>query len=637
MCEKRVQCLVLALTVGLAVAAGPAADAAEGKGTNVFRVDDYGADPTGKADSGPAVRKAIAAAKAAGGAKRVVFSAGTYRMTAATGEQACIPITSAADLTVEGQGRQTELIVTDPLKGLFQLRQCRNLSVRGLTVDYDPLPFTQGVVRAVDVEAGTFDLQIDEGFPLLSQPWFSEASNRWGMIFEPARRRMKTCGVDHIFMDSWTKIGERTFRLRAQEGQGWRLKPMAVGDRWVQLARTVGSGSLIAYACDGLTVEDLTVHASPSCASAIVGCTNPVVRRLEVRYREGTKRLLTTNADGVHCAQNRTGPVIENCLFEGMADDSINIYCPPDVVLDVISPTELIVAARTRILPGDRFQVLDPRRGIVKGVVTAKAVRPERRRLRLTLAEPLEGIQAGTDHKTADTLFNLNACGAGFVIRNNTMRFHRRHGMLLRAGDGRVEGNRIEGVSGLGIVVTNEPDWPEGPMSWNLLIRGNTVIGCGYGQYGDRPDGGMIQLRGCKLGHGLSEGHGLREITVADNTIVDAPQCGIYVGSAEGVKITGNTITAAKDARAAGTGAGVVLERCGKVTIDGLTVTDPRPGTRAAVRVMADVDRGDDGVRIKGLKAQLAPGAVDVLDERGGGVEGGVDESAGEQPAGSGV
>jgi len=52
---------------------------------------------------------------------------------------------------------------------------------------------------------------------------------------------------------------------------------------------------------------------------------------------------------------------------------------------------------------------------------------------------------------------------------------------------------------------------------------------------------------------------------------------------------------------------------------------------------MADVDRGDDGVRIKGLKAQLAPGAVDVLDERGGGVEGGVDESAGEQPAGSGV
>ncbi|MHC4718111.1 MAG: right-handed parallel beta-helix repeat-containing protein [Planctomycetota bacterium] len=619
MCDKRMELLVMALVVGSMMPSAPTAAGADGKGVKVFRVDDYGADPAGVKDSGPAVRKALAAAIASTGPKRVVFSAGTYRMRAEGGRRVCLPIARATDLTVEGVKGKTELIVTDPSKGVFGVRVCRNFTLKGLTIDYDPPPFTQGVIRAADKQAGTFDLEVDEGFPLLSEPWFAAAPNRWGMIFEPKRRRLKTCGVDHIFMAGWTPIGDRTFRMKAGPRRRRRVGPIEVGDRWVQLARTVGAGTMIAWSCDGLMIEDLTVYASPSCAAAIVGCTAPVARRLSVRYRPGTKRLLTTNADGVHCQQNRTGPVIESCHFEGMADDSINVYCPPNVVLEVVSPTELVVAMGGRIRPGDRLQVLDPRKGIVKGVVTAEAVRRERRRYRLTLADPFEGIVAGADHSKADTLYNLDASGAGYVIRNNTMRFHRRHGMLLRAGDGLVEGNRIEAVSGLGIVVTNEPNWPEGPMARNVVIRNNTIIGCGYTGYGDGVEGGLIQIRGSKLGYGLADGHGLRDITIADNTIADAPRCGIYVGSAEGVKITGNTITADKAARAVETGAGVVLERCGKVVIEGLTVTDPRPGTRAAVRILPDVDKGDAGVTVKGLKARLGDEAVEVLDERGGG------------------
>jgi hypothetical protein len=65
----------------------------------------------------------------------------------------------------------------------------------------------------------------------------------------------------------------------------------------------------------------------------------------------------------VHCQQNRSGPVIEDCYFEGMADDAINIYAPPNVLREIREPTQWLVSPGCLILPGDRLQVLDPQTG----------------------------------------------------------------------------------------------------------------------------------------------------------------------------------------------------------------------------------------------------------------------------------
>ena len=58
-------------------------------------------------------------------------------------------------------------------------------------------------------------------------------------------------------------------------------------------------------------------------------------------------------------------------------------------------------------------------------------VKVERRALLLTLDNPLAGAVAGADHRSADTLYNLDACGAGFQIRGNHTRGNRRYGCLL--------------------------------------------------------------------------------------------------------------------------------------------------------------------------------------------------------------
>ena len=49
-------------------------------------------------------------------------------------------------VTIDGNG--AKLVMTRPVHAL-RLNGCRNTTVKNLTIDYDPLPFTQGVITAV--------------------------------------------------------------------------------------------------------------------------------------------------------------------------------------------------------------------------------------------------------------------------------------------------------------------------------------------------------------------------------------------------------------------------------------------------------------------------------------------------------
>ena len=93
------------------------------------------------------------------------------------------------------------------------------------------------------------------------------------------------------------------------------------------------------------------------------------------------------------------------------------------------------------------------------------------------------------------------------------MRGNRRYGCLLRAGGGVVENNTFEDTTGAGVVLTNEPDWPEGPVPWGITIRGNRFL-CGGTclGYADSPHGAALWVRLTRLGHGLAEAESIRAV-----------------------------------------------------------------------------------------------------------------------------
>ncbi len=614
--------VAIGLVVWAGVLAGTSATAADGR---VFRVGDFGAVPDGTAESGGGIRAAIAAAVDAAGSSalpvEVVLEAGTYRVAPERPRGVCFPLHQTANLTVRGSGPATKIVITDPAAGGFSFVLCQNVRVADLVVDYDPVPFCQGTIRAVDLEAGSFDLEVEAGYPTPDAENFLQAVEpygKWGMIMDPATRRIRPGTPDHYMTPRWEHRAGRVWRFfTAEEHYRRNLMHMRVGDAYVHLARCHGS-AVLAQGCEGIRIENLTVHAAPGLAVGLVANRGEIaVRGLQVRFAPGTNRLLTTDADGVHCQQNRRGPVIENGYFEGMADDAINLYAPPNVLREIRSPVQWLVSPTCLVFPGDRLQVLDPQTGRVRGQVRAVEVKAEQRAFLLTLEEPLAGAAAGADHRSADTLYNLDACGAGFQIRGNHMRGNRRYGCLLRAGGGLVEDNTFEDTTGAGVVLANEPDWPEGPVPWGITIRGNRFLrgGTCLG-YADSPHGAALAVRPVRLGHGLVDAEAVHGVTIENNEFRDRAGTALFLGGASDIAVTGNRITAAGDAELRRPGPAILIERSSRVRLADNSIADSRPGTTAGVEIGTGLASGELGVSISALDVQLDSKSPAVRDRR---------------------
>jgi hypothetical protein len=68
--------------------------------------------------------------------------------------EVCFPISGAANLVVRGEGKATKIVITDPAAGGFSVGLGQQVTLPDFTIDYDLVPFCQGTIRAVDIEAG---------------------------------------------------------------------------------------------------------------------------------------------------------------------------------------------------------------------------------------------------------------------------------------------------------------------------------------------------------------------------------------------------------------------------------------------------------------------------------------------------
>lgn len=511
---------------------------------------DFGAFPDDHKNDTPGIMKAINFCKkmASTGATgiKLVFEKGRYDLFSNQNSKNThiIFLSDTKNIIIDGNG--AEIVIHDPLKGFFSVFKSENIIVKNFFIDYDPLPFTQGKITKVDLKQKFFELKIDEGFPGLNETMFQQASRVWGMLMDPNVPGKLKDGSPNLFASKdFEELSPGLFKVSLKAVN--LLRTMTVGDLYVHMARTNGCSIFKSGNSKNITYLENTNYSSPAGSYSAFNMKEWNIIGAQVKLKPG--RIHSANADCVHVNGGKFGPWIENCLFEGYADDAVNMKSNKRFILEQLSSTELVV--KFNIENGTVIRIFNPRDGKLIGkfkIISTKTL--GNNMMQITLDRPVEATLDVGDNKTNDIAYLDTESNESFVIRNNTFKNARRYGLLLQNDYGVIERNVFENLSQSAITLNNGVDWGEGFVAHNIIINQNIFKNCGYdATYLRDYDAATIKMRVTKLndleakgkwnGVATADWQGIENITITNNTFL-YNKCALSVQCSVNTVIKGN-------------------------------------------------------------------------------------------------
>ncbi len=489
-------------------------------------------------------------ARLAAGDTTIVIPPGVHRV--APRDRQHLLLRGLRDITIVAD--DAELVCTETTRAIT-IEDCHNLTLRGLTIDYDPLPFTQARIVAISADTARLDVELIEGYPAPSTAPGSVE------IFDPATRELR--GRITYFNTRCEPTGPRTATLH-RGNPDRSLATARVGDIAVIKSVHAPGGSiphaLMATDSTGLVFENVTLYSGVTFGffenhcdgSRYLGCR--VVRRPADTDRapRALPRLRSVNADAFHSKNARRGPRYERCTALHNGDDSIAINGDFHFVTESEGDTLRVLAKHDMTMRvGDAVQLFtyDGRRlddhTIVAIAPDASATEAERRLIaaqqmndRLQQVAMKKGFVVTLDAPVAvppgTLIASADSIGSGFVIRDCLLGHNRARGILVKAGRGEIVGNTLERVTLTSILVSPEFWWLEAGLADDLLIAENTIRDA-------RGIGISLVAHG---GDGSLAGPGaFRNITVRDNSVSGGPAPALLLTSIRGLTETGNTVS----------------------------------------------------------------------------------------------
>jgi hypothetical protein len=491
-------------------------------------VSDYGANVNDGINDIPGITAAINAAVNLGSIDNpvaLVFDNGTYDIMP-TSDTHALSMTDATGVLWDGNN--AEFLVHNPEIGFLKLLRCTNTILKDFSVDYATLPFTQSVVTEVSPNEGFFVFQVDNGFPAPTSTLFQNASQRWGMFKNSKggiKEGTKNLISHNLFFES---VGANTYKYGNQSAS--TLNKVEVGDYFVHIARNNGRTIIRNTEGKNLTYMNITGYASP--AGGFNSRNSEEWNVINCKIKLKPDRVHTLNADAMHINGGKIGPWVENSLFEGYADDFMNIKHSRLKVLQISSSTQITVENFTEV--GDVVEFYNPRDGIYLGDATVNSVVAQgNNQFEIILSNPVNLTTVSTTgHQRADQGYIDNKSNESLILRNNIIRNSRRYGVLIQSKYALIENNTFQNLSGSAIRIENGVDWGEGFRAREIEIRNNIIDNCGYDEtYINEYNSASISVDFVKVQNPCTESmnfcgtetanwKGHNDIRVIDNTIL---------------------------------------------------------------------------------------------------------------------
>lgn len=523
-------------------------------------------------------------------AARVVIPPGVYRGGPERGQHVHLTVRGASDLEIVAEG--VTLVCTEPTRAL-SFDGCRDITLRGLTVDYDPLPFTQGEVVAVDPPGGWLDIRLHAGYPVA-------AYTRLDIVDRTTRYRKR----DKPFM--WDTRAELrpdgVVRVTSKSAAGFaQVGDLASLGGW---APGAVAHTIVADNCARLTCDRVTVYTS-NCMGFVTSGGEGGHRLLGCRVVPGPvppgasePRLLSTEADAILTSNLRLGVLTEDCEIRDAGDDSWSVQSSDYVLVKVDGRTAWLAARDAlAVQAGDRLQAaLDgPTATVVEctRVARASAGLSDEVQRKLSAAQPWTFWRLNAGQLCRVTLdrespwaegasvYDQDRQGNGFVFRRNRVRSS---GRVLLKASGLVEGNLLDSPFAL----SAHPEVPAGAAAGiaELVLRGNTLRDAhAFNPFWSSSQAGAISLT-CPGERDTFRAAGVYgRVVIEDNTIEGGNGAGIVVTSARDLLLRHNRLVGLLQRPPHDTGgrykidnhAAVWLAQCERVRLEGNALVTPGP------------------------------------------------------------
>lgn len=487
------------------------------------------------------------------GETNIVIPPGRYRVSA-NGQNHHLHFNNLNNITVVADG--VEMICTETVQAI-QINNCTNFRLQGISVDYDPLPFTQGRIVEMSADKRILTADFIDGYSTTVRGDKLE-------IYDSITGELSTTTYYGVTFE--TDIENRKIVLTKPSNYQLSNSHEKTGDIVVlgsQNTRHIPHG-IVPQGCTDLVLEDVRLYSGTTFGFFETNCSNSTYINCKVDRRplsseiveRGVRRMRSINADGFHSKHATIGPKYIGCLARYNGDDGIAINGDYHVITASIG-NKLIVVGKAGNTPnltvGDKAELVSYSGERIKdATITEIAAGPSlsSEEKQFLQNQTFYGGAANTykasnvyiitidrsvDLPMGSLIASSNRIGNGFEVKDCTMGPNRSRGIIIKASDGIITGNKLVGNRGHAIKLAPEYVWLEAGSGSNITVSDNEISECHSAAIAVYADGG----NGATAPAGAH-----KNINITGNIISGSTNPAIALTSIRGLVLENNTIVA---------------------------------------------------------------------------------------------
>ena len=452
---------------------------------HIFNVSEYGILPTAN-DNTAAFRVLLNAVKAVDGLKLIRFESGIYQF----GET--IDFVGINDLYIIGD--QTEWVMRS-WQTIMRITESENFHINDIDFDYEISPTIAGVVQAVDSAESKISILVDDEFDLTNFRYNNGKINYGNYMEYVYDDFAKTYIPDANGMLRYNSTGDNIKGIKDGSYDALskiltlQFDPIQGAFKAPDLGKIVSVGFTM-YEYSGFIIKDskdfymesINIYTTPGMSIRSETSENLYLNRTNLMIREGSKRLMTATADGIHSADTIGDIIISNSIFERSHDDSINIktfYFKVDSAFrSSVTLNMTTTEVRIPIRVGDELEFFEKGSFVSKATRTVTAVQAYGTSYEITLDRNLPSGLVLKD----DLVGNISRIPK-VSIENSIFRNKRNRGILVQFRDSVIENSAFYNIIHGPVMVHAAFDvFAEAVVPKNITIRNSKFINNNQGR-----------------------------------------------------------------------------------------------------------------------------------------------------------